>query len=115
VHPAPAVAAVLCPPVLLDIGRMLLPVAPLVIRIPDPPLLIAIAAYQAVFGIGMVFAAVAIDLPALLALRSRADTLIGMKDGGKKLFAAVRAAAGLCCHCRLLVRNRISDSQPRKP
>jgi hypothetical protein len=78
---------------------MALPVMALVIGIPGTPFLVALLTHEAVLGIGMVFPAVVFGLPALLALRSRTDMLIGMKDGGKKLLAAIEAVAGLSSHC----------------
>jgi hypothetical protein len=46
----------------------------------------------------MVFPVVVFSPPTLLASRIGADALVGMKDGGEKLVAAERAAAGLSSH-----------------
>jgi hypothetical protein len=65
---APAVSPLLVRAVYFDIGRVFLPVTALVDAVLRSPLLIAVEAYQAILGIGMIFPAVVIlpPLPATI-------------------------------------------------
>jgi hypothetical protein len=54
---------------LFDIGRVLLPVAPLIADVLGAPLLIAVPAYQAILGIAAVLSAVILSPPAPSAFR----------------------------------------------
>jgi hypothetical protein len=68
-HSASAVAPLLVGAVLFDIGRMILPVTTLVVTVLRSPLLIAVVAYQTIFGVGMVLSAVIIIPPELPTIR----------------------------------------------
>ncbi len=52
------VALLLVRPVFFDIGRVSLPIAPLIAAVLPSPLLIAVTAYQAILGVAMVLSAV---------------------------------------------------------
>jgi hypothetical protein len=75
-----AVSPLLVRAIFFNIGRVILPLTALVAAVLRSPLLIAVVAYQAILGVGMILPTVIIIPPASPTIRLRADALIGMES-----------------------------------